>query len=92
MADLYDTGAADKLAALQREIHRETPRHIETALFSGGVVDKLIEHARHERCDLIAVGGHHMGFVDRILMGSVRSGLLRSAECSVLIGAQQAVA
>jgi nucleotide-binding universal stress UspA family protein len=92
MADLYDTGAADKLAALQREIHRETPRRIETALFTGGVVDKLIEHARQERCDLIAVGGHHMGFVDRILMGSVRSGLLRSAECSVLIGAQQAVA
>jgi nucleotide-binding universal stress UspA family protein len=92
MADLYDTGAADKLAALQREIHRETPRRIETALFTGGVVDKLIEHARQERCDLIAVGGHHMGFVDRILMGSVRSGLLCSAECSVLIGAQQAVA
>jgi nucleotide-binding universal stress UspA family protein len=92
MADLYDTGAADKLATLQREIHRETPRRIETALFTGGVVDKLIEHARRERCDLIAVGGHHAGFVDRILMGSVRSGLLRSAECSVLIGAQQAVA
>ena len=92
MGDLYDTGAADKLAALQSEIQRETPRRIETALFTGDVVGKLIEHARRERCDLIAVGGHHMGFVDRILMGSVRSGLLRSAECSVLIGAQQAVA
>jgi nucleotide-binding universal stress UspA family protein len=27
-----------------------------------------------------------------MLMGSVRSGVLRSASCSVLIGAQQAVA
>jgi nucleotide-binding universal stress UspA family protein len=92
MAQLYDTGATDKLEALRSEIRRDTPRRIETTLLTGEVVGKLIEHAGRERCDLIAVGGHHLGLVDRILLGSVRSGLLRSAECSVLIGAQQAVA
>jgi nucleotide-binding universal stress UspA family protein len=92
MAQLYDTGAADKLEALRREIRRDTPRRVQTVLLTGEVVGQLVEHAGRERCDLIAVGGHHQGLVDRILLGSVRSGLLRSAECSVLIGAQQAVA
>lgn len=91
LADLYDTGVADKLEECRREIHHETHRHIETTVLIGEVVAKLVEYANRERCDLISVGGHHLGFVDRILMGSVRSGVLRSASCSVLIGAQQAV-
>jgi nucleotide-binding universal stress UspA family protein len=92
LASLYDTGVADKLDECKREIHRESQRHVETVVLTGEVVTRLVEYANRERCDLIAVGGHHLGFVDRILMGSVRSGVLRSAPCSVLIGAQQAVA
>jgi nucleotide-binding universal stress UspA family protein len=92
LAALYDAGVEDKLDACRREIHRETRRRIETAVLSGEVVGKLVEHANREHCDLIAVGGHHLRLVDRILLGSVRSGLLRSASCSVLIGPQQAVA
>ena len=63
---------------------------METVLLSGEVVSHLVEHAEKEGCDLIAVGGHRQGLVDRLLIGSVRSGVLRSAKCSVLIGAQQA--
>jgi nucleotide-binding universal stress UspA family protein len=92
LADLYDTGVADKLDACRREIHLETGRCIETVVLTGEVVGQLVEYATRERCDLIAVGGHHLGLIDRILLGSVRSGLLRSAVCSVLIGAQQAEA
>jgi len=92
LADLYDAGVEDKLEACRREILRETRRRIEIAVLTGEVVPKLVEYADRERCDLIAVGGHHLGFVDRILLGSVRSGVLRAAACSVLIGAQQAVA
>jgi nucleotide-binding universal stress UspA family protein len=91
LADLYDAGVANKLDACRREIHRETRRHIETVVLTGEVVGQLVEYAGRERCDLIAVGGHHLGLIDRILLGSGRSGLLRSAPCSVLIGAQQAV-
>ena len=90
LADLYDTGVADKLEACRREIQRETGRNIQTALLTGEVVKQLVEYADHEHCDLIAVGGHHLGFVDRVLIGSVRTGVLRSASCSVLIGPQQA--
>ena len=66
-----------------------TGRTVETVLLSGEVVGQLVEHAELEGCDLIAVGGHRQGIVDRILIGSVRSGVLRAAKCSVLIGPQQ---
>jgi nucleotide-binding universal stress UspA family protein len=92
LADVYDAGVADKLDACRRDIHRETRRRIETVVLTGEVVGQLVEHAARARCDLIAVGGHHLSFVDRVLLGSVRGGLLRSASCSVLVGAQQAVA
>jgi nucleotide-binding universal stress UspA family protein len=91
LPDLYETGVEDRLAELQSEIHQTTGRRVELALLSGDVVARLLEYAEQENCDLIAVGGHRQGFVDRILIGSVRSGVLRAAKCSVLIGPQQAV-
>ena len=90
LPDLYETGVEDKLEACRREIHRTTKRRIETVVLTGEVVKQLLAYAEQEHADLIAVGGHRQGFVERILMGSVRSGLLRSASCSLLIGAQQA--
>jgi nucleotide-binding universal stress UspA family protein len=90
LADLYDAGVADKLEACRREVQGETGRNIQTALLTGEIVDQLVRYADGDDCDLIAVGGQHRGFVDRVLVGSVRSGVLRSASCSVLIGPQQA--
>ena len=90
LPDLYEVGVEDRLAECQSEIQQATGHSVETVLLSGEVVNHLVEHAAHEGCDLIAVGGHRQGLVDRLLIGSVRSGVLRSAKCSVLIGAQQA--
>jgi nucleotide-binding universal stress UspA family protein len=89
LSDLYETGVEDRLAACQSEITQATGRTVETTLLSGEVVGQLVEHAELEGCDLIAVGGHRQGIVDRILIGSVRAGILRAAKCSVLIGPQQ---
>ncbi len=92
LTDLYETGVEDRLAACQNEIRQATGRHVERILLSGEIVGHLVEHAELEHCDLIAVGGHQQGIVDRILIGSVRSGVLRAAKCSVLIGPQQQTA
>ena len=37
------------------------------------------------RCGLIGLGGHAQGLLDRILLGSIRTKVLRGATCSVLI-------
>jgi nucleotide-binding universal stress UspA family protein len=45
----------------------------------------VVAFARREHCDMIALGGHLLGLVDRILLGSVRMRVMRDAACSVLI-------
>lgn len=41
--------------------------------------------AREHHADLIALGSHGRGFIDRLTLGSVAESVLRTAECSVLI-------
>ena len=51
----------------------------------GQIGEALLEYANHATVDLIALGGHELGLVDRVLLGSIRTKVLRTAECSVLI-------
>ncbi len=90
LVDVYSTGAADKLEQIRHEIHKETRRRVQTVMLQGDVVGQLLEYAKQEHCDLIAVGGHELGFVDRILLGSVRTRIIRDAHCSVLIAPHRA--
>lgn len=45
----------------------------------------LIEFAAKEKVDLIVVGTRGMSGIKRLIMGSVSSGLVHSAECPVLV-------
>jgi len=45
----------------------------------------LVEFARAEELDLIALGSHGQGFVDRLLLGSTSRRVLRSAVCATLV-------
>jgi len=48
-------------------------------------VSSLLAFAEREHCDLLAVGGEAHGLVDRMLLGSVRTDLLRDARYPVLV-------
>jgi nucleotide-binding universal stress UspA family protein len=54
-------------------------------LVEGTVADALVSIAEKEHGDLIALGSHDRGLVDRLLLGSVRTKVLRHAPCTVLI-------
>jgi nucleotide-binding universal stress UspA family protein len=54
-------------------------------MLTGEPAGAIVAFARRERCDLIALGGHPMALFDRILLGSVRTRVVRDAACSVLI-------
>lgn len=54
-------------------------------MLEGNPAKAILAYARQHQCDLIALGGHAQGLMDRILLGSVRTEVLRGAKCSVLV-------
>jgi nucleotide-binding universal stress UspA family protein len=85
LVDLYRAGARAKLEDAVRELRRRVSCRVEGVMLEGEPGETLIKFARRERCGLIALGGHEQGLVDRILIGSVRTRVVRDARCSVLI-------
>jgi len=85
LVEMYRAGAKAKLEDAVRTLERGARCAIESVLLDGEPGKALVAHARDRQCDLIALGGHEMGLVDRILLGSVRTRVVRDAPCSVLI-------
>jgi nucleotide-binding universal stress UspA family protein len=57
---------------------------VATRLLNGDVADSLLAFARHD-AGLIACGGRQHSFIERMLLGSVSTQLIRRAECPVVI-------
>jgi nucleotide-binding universal stress UspA family protein len=85
LVDVYRAGARAKLDDAVRLLKRRTERRVEGVMLEGEPAAALVSYARREKCDLIALGGHPLGLMDRILLGSVRTRVIRDAPCSVLI-------
>jgi nucleotide-binding universal stress UspA family protein len=85
LIDLYRAGARTKLDEVVRELRRRTKRRVEDVMLTGEPAAAILGYARRTGTDLIALGGHELGLVDRILLGSVRTQIVRGARCSVLI-------
>ncbi len=85
VVDLYTAGAHAKLGRLAESIHRETRVPVDTLVVHGEVVATILEQVKRLKCSLIAIGGHAMSLLDRFMLGSVRSKVLRRAPCPVLI-------
>jgi nucleotide-binding universal stress UspA family protein len=54
-------------------------------------VEAILEQAREESADLIVLGSHGMGAVERFLIGSVSERVARYAHCSVLVARGETV-
>ena len=63
---------------------------VETVLLQGEAGQALLKYARAADVDLIRLGGHEQGLMDRILLGSIRTRVVRAATCSVLIAPPRA--
>jgi len=85
LIDLYRAGARAKLDDVVAKIRHQADCAIESFLLEGEPADAILSLAKREACALIALGGHEHGLVDRILLGSIRTKVLRGAACSVLI-------
>lgn len=57
---------------------------VETAILEGSPSRVIAEEASPERCDLVVMGTHGRGGIDRLLLGSVTERVVRSARVPVL--------
>lgn len=87
--EVYATGAESRLAALKRELHAATRHIIDVAMLNGDPADALLRFAKRQRCDLMALGVHSQSPVERMLIGSTTTRILRGATCSVLVAPQR---
>ncbi len=82
----YSAGFASFFDAVERELDAPAGISFERAVVQrGDPVAELMAYAATNGIQLIAVGNHGKAVHDRLKLGSVSSGLLRSAQCMVLV-------
>ncbi len=69
---------------LVEDVAAESAVPVETRLVDGSPRRAIVEYAKGHDCDLIVMGTHGRGGIDRLLMGSVTEGVIRTSEKPVL--------
>lgn len=77
----YHREIAEKAAAAVRKAGLD----VESRMIVGDPRPALVETAKDERADLIAVGSHGRTGLGKLLLGSVASHVVSHAPCSVLV-------
>ena len=71
---------------IERDIWPTIPLVEQGKVFREGVpFDVIVNEARAWRADIIVVGSHGKGWVDRLIIGSVTEDLLNNLPCAVLV-------
>jgi nucleotide-binding universal stress UspA family protein len=79
----YERGVGPAFERVIREL--EAPRNISvaTSIREGKTTKELLNAADELSADVIVVGSKGLGFLDRVLVGSTATGVIRGAHCSV---------
>lgn len=83
--DAYERRTADLFRRFSASIRSERGITITTKMLHGDVAGALLTLARDEQVGLIACGGRKHSFIERVLLGSVSTELIRHAECTVVV-------
>jgi nucleotide-binding universal stress UspA family protein len=82
----YRLGATARLEDVARTLDEEgAGAAVHTVVLDGDPVQQLLAYARRIDADLIAAGTHGHGFFSRLVLGSVSTPILRTAERAVLL-------
>jgi nucleotide-binding universal stress UspA family protein len=58
---------------------------VHALLVQGATVEKILQEAKRLQAELMVIGSHGHGALQKLLMGSVAQGILRKAPCPMLI-------
>lgn len=81
-----------RLEAMVRRLAPPPGVQIEYVLLHGEPAHELLAFASQSRIDLVAAGAHGRSAIERLLLGSVSTRLIRAAECWVLVAPADATA
>ena len=81
----YDTAAEREMAKFSKALEAPAGTHIKTVILRGGPSAELLGLSEKEDADLVAAGTRGLGFVQRMLVGSVATRLMRHTTRSILI-------
>lgn len=85
-SNVYESGAKSLLAKLTIELRESHPDlRIDNTVQHGHVPTVLLDFADRVGADLVAVGQHGHGVVDRFLFGSVAQAVVHTVQCTVLV-------
>lgn len=77
--------ASEELRKFVLETRPEVPFHVETAVLPGEARIEILRELEERPADLVILGTHGAGGLDRLVLGSVASTVARKAPCSVLV-------
>ncbi|HEX7185643.1 MAG TPA: universal stress protein [Thermoanaerobaculia bacterium] len=80
-----ERSAAEELRRFVLENRPEAPFHVETAVLPGEARFEILRELEERPADLVILGTHGRGGLDRLVLGSVASTVARKAPCSVLV-------
>ena len=75
----------ERLADLRRELRSLTTASIDTLVMGGNVADTVLRIATRKRADLVAIGLQDRSAVDRLILGTSVTRILRQARAAVLL-------
>ena len=75
---------AEEAVALVRAVADDYDVPVETAVIDGSPSREIVRYAEREGCDLIVMGTHGRGGIDRLLLGSVAEKVVRGSNAPVL--------
>lgn len=83
--EIYADGARRHLAELRDQLDEGRRGRTDTALLVGEPAHALAEFAARGRYDVLAIGAHEQTALERLLVGSVTTHLVRGASCALLV-------
>jgi nucleotide-binding universal stress UspA family protein len=87
--DAYELRSRELLASFADALPEPPEITVDTALLRGETVSALLQFAADQDVDLISCARRRHSLVERVLVGSVSSALVRRAPCSVLVAPER---
>ena len=83
--EIYADGARRHLAELREQLDEGRRGRTDTALLVGEPAKALAEFAARGQYDVLAIGAHEQTALERLLVGSVTTHLVRGASCALFV-------